>query len=808
MDNKIKTPKFNTNKKPKDPNAPKWTDKVLAFIKDPKTLNTASVIVVGLMHILFIVAVILAFRYFAIYPSLVLSLLGILVCVITAIDIVYIVGFRQKDKIMKIISVVMAFLIFIASTVGTYYLGKVNSAVSNVIGTTVSNEANYEEVNGVFVCRSEKADKYTDLSSISGKTVGYVTESERGVAEIGLELLDSNNVSYSYHAYTSYEELLVGLYDKDVDVAIFLDGYSDLYARNAEEGNADYTGIISEFTDFYPFTGEVEVTKSTSTKDITKDPFNVLLIGYSRTAIGSSIGLADAIIIASVNPQTYTVSMMSIARDSYVPISCYGGKEDKINSARGTSRACFIQTVQDYTGLTIDYYMEADYEAVVDVVDAIEGIEISNPVDFTLDGVYVPAGDYTAWGWQVLEFCRERHHMPNGDFDRQQHQKEVIIAIAEKLLKKGDISLFLNAIEAAGDKFSTNLTLNQLTTMFNMLLSTKNYTGLKISKLIDFNQLRLTGYADWHYDTSLSLPLWIYRVYQGSYDESIQHVEYVLGEVDDTANQTYSFTYDKNNPYDRPLFYSLSYDEEEYHETLPAYYPNFVGYSYADVLNMASENGYNLNFEFISSSSSAYDESQDGYVVAQSLRYGTLCSVGTNTLTVMGDGSVTIKFPAYDEMKLSDAKEWCDEKGYDYSVTVAYTTDRSKVGYVADMSQSGHSVVITYYEYKAAEETTKKTMAIDGPDEIEAGKTGTVTASVEGVTWSISSGATINSSGIVTAGNTTGTVTVTASKDGYNDATLTITITAKSAESGQSQEGGGSDQSQENGVGGTTPEGE
>ena len=63
--------------------------------------------------------------------------------------------------------------------------------------------------------------------------------------------------------------------------------------------------------------------------------------------------------------------MMSIARDAYVPISCYGGTKDKINSGRSTSRACFIKTVEDYTGMTMDYYMEADYEAVVGVVDAI-----------------------------------------------------------------------------------------------------------------------------------------------------------------------------------------------------------------------------------------------------------------------------------------------------------------------------------------------------------------------------------------------------------------------------------------------------
>lgn len=668
-------------------------------IKGKGAGNIAAMVTVVLMHALFIAAVVLSYRYFAIYPSLITSLLGIAVCVIVMCDVVFVIGFRYKDLVMKIISVVLSCLILVVSTVGTYYLNKVNTAVGNVIGTNTSNVSKYEEISGVFVINNKNADKITDLNSMSGKVVGYVTETEKGAATIGLDLLDTNKVNYTAHVYNSYDELIIDLSDDNIDVAIFLNGYRGLYARNAEEGNADYTGIIADFIDVYEYSEEVEIAASDSKKDISKDPFNVLLIGYSRTDIGSPIGLADAIIVASVNPKTYTVSMMSIARDSYVPISCYGGTKDKINSARGTSRACFIQTVEDYTGMKMDFYMEADYEAVVDVVDAIEGIVIDNPVDFTLDGVFVPAGTYTAWGWQVLEFCRERHHMPNGDFDRQQHQKEVIIAIAEKLLKKADISLFLNAIEAAGDKFSTNLTLNQLTNMFNMLLSTKNYTGLKVSKLIDFHQLRLTGYSDWYYNYSMSLPLWIYKIYQGSYDESIKHAKFVLDEVDESSNQKYVFTYDKNAGYDRPLFFSLNYNEEEVHEVIPPYYPNFVGYSYADVLNMASEKGYNLNFSFISSDSSAYDESRDGYVVSQSLRYGTLCSVGSNTLTVMGDGKVKIKFPEFGDWTVEDAKNWCKDKGYDYSTRELFTNDLDKKNKVADMEQDGKSVIISYYSY-------------------------------------------------------------------------------------------------------------
>lgn len=661
--------------------------------------NIILVTVAVVAHVALIMALYFAYRYFSIHPSLIGSLVAIVACLVIIIDIVMIVGIGYRDFVLKVISLVLALFIAIGGSVGAYYINKVNKTVDTVIDVKPSGDTKYETVYGVYVVRNEDADKYTTLKDLNKKTVGYVTESETGVATVGQDLLTQEGIDFGAVAYQTNDELILALDEGKIDCAILLDGYRGLYEKAATEGSASsLTGVITGFTDFYPFEKEIEVGAKEDAKNIATEPFNILLIGYSRTEIGSPIGLADAIIVASVNPKTYTVSMLSIARDAYVPISCYGGTKDKINSGRSTSRACFIKTVEDYTGMTMDYYMEADYEAVVGVVDAIEGIVITNPVEFTLDGIYVPEGTYNAWGWQVLQFCRERHHMPNGDFDRQQHQKEVIIAIAEKLLKKGDITLFLKAIEAAGDKFSTDLTLNQLTSMFNMILNTKNYTGLKVTKLIDFHQQRLTGYADWYYNYSYNLPLWIYKIYQGSYDESMAHAHEVLGVNVDTSNQVYSISYDVNNPYERDPFYSLYYDEKEEHEVMPLYYPNFVGMSLDEAKQWAESNGVTLNFNYIDPYSAEYDETRDGLVVGQSLRYGILVSSGANTLTIMGDGKFRIIFPEYGDWSVDDAIVWCKEKGYAFSYKEEVTTDSDKNRKVVSMTQQeDDSVMIVYY---------------------------------------------------------------------------------------------------------------
>lgn len=678
-----------------------------------KVFDVISTVIVALAHILLILAIILAYRYFAIYPSLIASLVGIVVCVVVLVDIVFFVGLRYKDMAMKVVGLVLAFFIMLGSAFGAFYVNKVNSTIGTVIDTDNNSNNNgsdkiTETVNGVFAVRGEDSSKYISLKSFAGKKVGYVAETTEGVATVGQQLLKGEGIDFAAVEYSTNDEMVTDLYDGSIDAIIILDGYKSLYSKTAESGGVDLSGMVNTFYDVQTFEKEVEITNTGTNVNIATDPFNILLIGYSRTDIGSPIGLADAIIVASVNPKTYTVSMLSIARDSYVPISCYGGTKDKINSARGTSRACFIETVENYTGMKMDFYMEADYEAVVSVVDALGGIEISNPVDFVLDGIEVPAGTYTAYGWQVLEFCRERHHMPNGDFDRQQHQKEVIIAIAEKLIKKADITLFLNAIEAAGDKFSTNLTLNQLTGMFNMILNTKNYTGLKVSKLIDFQQLRLTGYASWYYNYSMNLPLWIYKIYEGSYNEAIGHAQEILGMNVNTSDQTYVFNFDANIPYVRPQLYQNTYNEEHVDEPMPAYYPNLTGMTYADVQAWAKSNGISLDVSFIKNGEAGYDKAQDGYVISQSPRYGMLLSdYPTAKITVMGDGKITVinELLDYTGMNYKDVEQWAKDHGYRYALRQTYKTadeleaSQNNVVYKVDIDQDdeGDILKIRYY---------------------------------------------------------------------------------------------------------------
>lgn len=633
------------------------------------TLISAGFLV--LAHIAIVLAIILSFRYYAIYPSLFGSIVAIIVCLLVIVDILFFIGFNHEDLALKIIATTVAVFMLLGGTVGSYYVARANGIVNSVLNP---NASRYEVFSGKFVYNSKSDNNFSSITDLNNKIIGFVAESSDGIQYIAKEELKKAKVEYNAVEYNTNAEVIQGLLDGTVDAIVITSAYRDIYSAERDE-NSPFAKYLDNFIDFYSFEKEMKVDTGKKTKNISKEPFNVLLIGYSRTELGSTVGLADSIILASINPQTYTVSMMSIARDSFVPIACYGGEYDKINSGRSTSRACFIETVENFIGQDIDYYMELDYLGLVAIVNAIGGIYVNNPVDFELDGTFVPAGDNVFCdGIMALQFCRERHHMPNGDFDRQQHQKEVIIKIAEKFIQSKDINLALRAMDDASEWMSTDMSLDQLTQIFNLLLNTKNYTSLDTFDLVDFQTLRMTGSGGlMYYSYSMNLPLWVYLIYQGSYDESMYHMKEVLGQYS-VVNQNNNFEFSTRNPYERPLFYSLEYEDKFMYspDPMPPYWADLEGLTVAEAMAWASANGVTLTVgETILAGDSRYDQSLEGLVSGQSVRYGALVSENkVGTITVMGSGDIDLDdyyVPDFVGKDVSKVFEWANK--HDITVT-------------------------------------------------------------------------------------------------------------------------------------------
>ena len=114
------------------------------------------------------------------------------------------------------------------------------------------------------------------------------------------------------------------------------------------------------------------------------DNVSILLMGVDESDKRDDMGPArtDALIFATLNKKTKSVKLVSIPRDSYVYIPEVG-YETKINHAHahgGTNAT--IDTVENLFNLPVDYYVKLNFNAFIEVIDAINGIEMDVPYEF------------------------------------------------------------------------------------------------------------------------------------------------------------------------------------------------------------------------------------------------------------------------------------------------------------------------------------------------------------------------------------------------------------------------------------------
>ena len=130
--------------------------------------------------------------------------------------------------------------------------------------------------------------------------------------------------------------------------------------------------------------------------------------------------------------------LISIPRDSYVPIPGYG--QNKINAALAFGGpALLVKTVESVTGLRIDHYMGIDFGGLVNVVNTVGGVRICLPtaLDDPYSGVKLAKGCHNLNGTQALAFVRDRHSFATSDLQRIQDQRAFLKALLSKATSPG-----------------------------------------------------------------------------------------------------------------------------------------------------------------------------------------------------------------------------------------------------------------------------------------------------------------------------------------------------------------------------------
>ncbi|WP_019549517.1 LCP family protein [Streptomyces sulphureus] len=190
---------------------------------------------------------------------------------------------------------------------------------------------------------------------------------------------------------------------------------------------------------------------------------NILVIGSdSRDGANSKYGKdletmqSDTLMVVHVSADHEWASVVSLPRDSYVPIpACDRGNGSqsqphrfKINESYAiggttgdvsSAAACTIKTVEKNTGLRIDHFMSVDFQGFKGMVNALGGIEVcpKEPIDDEKAQLKLDAGCQTVKDEDALGYVRVRYSVGNGsDTDRIGRQQEFMRALAEKAQAK------------------------------------------------------------------------------------------------------------------------------------------------------------------------------------------------------------------------------------------------------------------------------------------------------------------------------------------------------------------------------------
>lgn len=414
-------------------------------------------IIIWIVSIIFMIVL----GYF-IYSANVLPLKYFLAIVIVFVVFLSIHGIFILNKKTRIwLLIVLNIITFLFMSVEAFAIIKINETITFLR----ENLGAHFETN-IYNIVVNKESSYNSIEDIKDKTIKTVHDIE-DMSEVERKLQEKVSMN------VEYEENVVDLLldvatDKELIILVNSGNY-DAMVQNDE----DYEGKV-KVLDTISIVTEVEVDESGL--DITKDPFVVYLSGIdTRSNSLPARSLSDVNIILAVNPNTKNILMIHIPRDYYVQLHGTTGNKDKLTHA-GTIGGIEMSmgTIEDLLEIEIPYYIRVNFNAVVNLVDAIGGININSDVNYSFacwtdrSCTFNPGLNYVG-GKCALAFARERHAYETGDRHRGENQEQVIELIIDKVTSSSTlINNYNDILNALNGTFETNLTTDDITSLVKM----------------------------------------------------------------------------------------------------------------------------------------------------------------------------------------------------------------------------------------------------------------------------------------------------------------------------------------------------
>lgn len=300
---------------------------------------------------------------------------------------------RGKNKKRKATGYVISGLLIILMALVFYYVN-VTLGFFKGFGDNRYKEENYL----VLVLQDSSFQSLADLSSI-GYTSNELSNIDQALTKLNEETTIENI------KYDDTTEMFTDLINQEIDsVLIEESSMAIIY-----EEHKDYEGLF-RIIDTIKIKTQIEITKET---DVTNETFTVYISGIDSYGSIATVSRSDVNMVATINPKTKQVLLVSIPRDYYVQLRGTTGYKDKLTHAGIYGIETSVGTLEDLLATDINYYFRVNFTSLEKIVDALGGIDVYSKYSFTSSkasgGTYYFSQGYNHMnGNQALAFSREK----------------------------------------------------------------------------------------------------------------------------------------------------------------------------------------------------------------------------------------------------------------------------------------------------------------------------------------------------------------------------------------------------------------
>ena len=376
---------------------------------------------------------------------------GLFILLVVVLIVLWLLVFFSQWKRYKklpLVGKIFSIILCIVLIIGNYYMIITNKAID-----TVSEEVAYDiDYIDVVVMANDPAQKIEDAADYTFGTQATFQPINLNTALADIE--DAIGKEPKTKDYTSALNQADALYSGEVKAIIynrdFITAIEEKHEKYEEETRVIMTITIKEQVDI----------KAGSNVDVTTQPFLFYISGNDEYGDISISGRSDVNMLVAVNPVSRQVLMINTPRDYYVELpGVSGGMRDKLTHSGVYGVQCQIDTMSALYGYDVDYYCKVNFSSLIDIINALGGIDLYNPYEFQFsysDTVF-PEGNIHLGGWEALEYCRERESLEDGDNERGRHQQMVIEAIINKLLSSAGFTAYAQLIKTLEKCCITNM---------------------------------------------------------------------------------------------------------------------------------------------------------------------------------------------------------------------------------------------------------------------------------------------------------------------------------------------------------------